>query len=269
MKTQKLILQASLATLMALFGQACAKKSDPAPVIAVPAPVTGVGVDTSTNVGPFQSSTGASVQFTPDNISVLNEYVALHPVNNPQNMALNVDLHDVGGGRYGGVIQISYYDNGQWNTGRFETGTGTLTSPPEGSNLKFPSDYVGTNYAEFNKWFIYNGKKVFHGFFQDSYGAIVLVIDNALDLGDGGGITEVSGSVYFKNFTTGYAQQGSVPWQGQVPCWFISYPGSPYNCQTFLGGNGLVQTTSALYPGNGYKRLGTFSSLNKVRAFNE
>jgi len=118
--------------------------------------------------------------------------------------------------------------------------------------------------SEFNQWFTYNGSSAFHGFFQDGYGAIVVVVDGQTDLGDGSGSTTLSGSVYYKNFTLAPAPQ--FLGNAGENCWFLLSP-SPYECGTFKNSDGKVVTTSALYPTDGYTRLGTFSGLVKGKAF--
>ena len=106
--------------------------------------------------------------------------------------------------------------------------------------------------AEYNRWFTLNGKYYFSAYFQDAYGAVVLVFDNYVNLGDAQGSGVVSGSVYYKNFAQSYVQQS--PYR---KCWYI-YSG-PYNCRA-----NAVMDKSAIYPGDGFKKLGTFSGLSKA-----
>src|SRR5690606_19019016 len=126
-----------------------------------------------------------------------NDYVAIRPLNNPLDLRISVKMEHAGNSRYGGMMMISYYDNGQYNTGHFYVGTGTT---PNSSSL--PSHLRNKAYSEYNRWFSWNGKQVFHAFFQDSYGAIMLIIDDTLNLGDGFGTQEVSGEIWYKNFNT-------------------------------------------------------------------
>jgi len=209
-----------------------------------------------------ESQPGNSLTFTPDSLTVFNEYVATHPLNNPTDFRVSFEFTDSGNGRWGGNVALTYRDNGQVFKGSF------TTSNPNGNThnrVSFRNWYTGLPNAEFNQWFNFNGKRVFHGFFQDAYGAIVVVIDGGIDLGDAQGLTNLSGSIWFKNFRLAPAPQ-YLGGNGEK-CWFL-LPPSPYECGTFRDGSGRVNTTSALYPGDGYKRLGTFSGLQFERAFN-
>lgn len=253
MKTQILKLSLVLMTVASLLSIGCAKKKDdPAPeqpvVTAPPAPNDSRGV---TNGYSYQS--GATASFVPDSLAMMTAYVGTHPLNQPSQFLLNVNLTDVGEGKFGGVVQISYFDNGSYYNGYFETGSGTV-------QVSYKNRDAGKPNAEFNQWFAYQGKNVFHGFFQDKYGAIMLVVDDSLGLGDGGLPEEVNGSIWFKNFALTYAQQSLEK------CWFIRI--GPYDCRTFLDSNDNIATTSALYPSNGYQKLGKFTGLNVKKAFN-
>ena len=246
MKTSAVIFQLVVLGSAMIFGVGCAKKSDGGTSATTPTyttttiPAAGLGTKT--------------VTWQPVSIAELNNYVMLHPVNAPYNYRLTVDLHDVGGGRYAGSIRVGYYDNGQYYEADMESGTGY-------NQVSYHNLDVGKSDAEFNQWFMWNGKKSFHGFFQDQYGAMMLVIDGGIDLGDGGGLTQVNGSIWYKNFAVSYATQSPEK------CWFIRI--GPYDCRTFVGPNDVINTTSALYPGDGYVKLGTFTGLDKPTAFNE
>jgi hypothetical protein len=265
MRTRTYLTNLALLALISVVGVGCAKNGgsgfaltptgNGGSVLPVTPPPTGTTTNTGTNQ--FNGQPGAAVAFKADSFAILNTYVGSHPLNNPQNLAMNVDLRDIGGGRFAGTIQIGYSDNGTWYNGYFETGSGT-------NQVSYQNIDTGKSVAEFNKWFTFEGKTVFHGFLQDRYGAVMLVIDRSLNLGDGGPSAYVGGSVYFKNFAPTYATQSSEK------CWFIRV--GPFDCRTFVIGDwtsGVIQTESALYPGNGYQRLGTFDGLDKARAFNQ
>lgn len=264
MKTQVWTTQLILTLAMLSLGIGCAKKES----IAVPSSDTSVGVTSGTttdttsssvNVGPLAGASGASAWFSYDSFAAFNEYVASNPINNPTNLAVNVNMVNIGSGRYTGTLKIAYMDNGQWRTGTFDTGSGT-------NQVSYHNIDTGKSVGEFNQWFTSGGKKIFHAFFQDQWGSVILVIDNGIDLGDGGGLTQVSGSVWFKNFPLATATQSSEK------CWFIRV--GPYDCRTWVvgdwSGDSVIDTTSAIYPNqNGYKKLGSFTGLNKPQAFNE
>lgn len=203
-------------------------------------------VDPSTGQPVVDNSTNI-VAFNPVSLTEFNNYVAVRPLNAPHNFKLEVNLDEVENGRFAGALKLSYTDSGYTYTGVFEAGSG--------KNVKLPGlDHNNVLEAEYNRWFKLNGKTVFSGVFQDSLGALVIVIDNNLDLGDGQGSTTVSGSIYYKNFPQSYAAQS--PYR---KCWFLT---GLYSCRA-----GAVVNKNALYPADGFIKLGTFSGLNKAMAF--
>jgi hypothetical protein len=264
MKSQKVLVIAVLGAFMAV---GCSKKSSSSnsdttvAVVPPPTTVTPVPIPTGTSGSPTPIG-GNTVAFQPVSQMMMEAYTGAgpnqHPLNNPSNYRLTVALHNVGEYHYAGEIRISYTDNGQTYTGIF--------TAPDGKNEAFPSNGynrdVGLYKAQYNYWFNYQNQTVFSGFFQDPYGAIVLVLDNSNNLGDGQGATTISGSVWFRNFATTYAQQSDLR-----NCWFI-YMG-PYDCR-----NDIVATKSGLYPASqsntdttNYRLLGTFSGLSIKDAF--
>lgn len=261
MKKQIPIVLASTMLLVSLFGVGCAKKSDNPPPPASVESTPPNPNDNSRGAAPGMNyQSGTTVDFVPDSMQILTAYVGSHPLNQPTRFKLNVNLSDVGGGKFAGVIQVSYFDNNSYYNGYFDAGSGTV-------QVSYRNKDTGKPTAEFNQWFVDTGtgKKVFHGFFQDNIGAVMLVIDDSLGLGDGGLPVEVSGSIWFKNFGPTYASQSSEK------CWFIRT--GPFDCRTFLNGSSDskdsdVITSSALYPGDGYRKLGKFTGLNVKEAFN-
>ncbi len=199
-------------------------------------------LDPATNVW----TTGGSAPFKPVDNTTFNKWVGGYPVD-PQNAMINVNLKKAANNvTYYGDVKIRYTDNGT-------TYESTLTS---GSTI-----YDGKDFSMYNYWFDQQGKKVFSGFFDDKVGAIVLVVDQYLDLGDGGGASEIGGEVWFKNFGASWAsydQGGS--WSIVLPCWFRTI--GPYDCRS-----SSVMTKSSLYPTDGYEKLGDFSNMNKLKAF--
>ena len=192
---------------------------------------------------------GSTVQFYIANFNDFNSYVATRPLNNPTDVKITVQLQHVGDLRYGGRVAISYTDNNIRYQGWLESGVGLNST----YNINSRDD--GKYEAQFNYWFPNQGKTVFSGFFQDTIGAVVLVIDNVQNQGDGQGGGLVSGSLWYKNFAQVLAPQGPMR-----KCWFISL--GPYDCRS-----GTVISKSGLYPSDGYKLLGTFSGLNMQQAF--
>jgi hypothetical protein len=224
--------------------------------------------------------------------TALSSYAATHPINNPKNANISVRLFkagDVAGnGGYAGVVQFAYEDNGQYYVGRFTTND---SYNPTGSTANAGTRYTNWHHAAYNKWFNYGGKRLFHGFFEDEYGAIMLIVEDNLDQGDGAGSSQVTGSIWFKNYYNSPYPRYQT--KDVLPCWFIT--AGPYDCRTFLvktaatGKDGDVQTTSALLPtqslyapgadthpyhqgadagpARGWKKIGSFSGLDAAKAF--
>ncbi len=263
-RVQSFGLAALSLSVMLSFG--CAKKQTnvESPAATTPTTDTTSTTDTPTSAsdpgGSRDSSAGATftsgdtVTFTPVSQDEVQSYVGrLHPLNAPKDYKINVDLKDIGNGRFAGVIQFAYTDNGQYYIGKFNSGTGT-------NQVSYKNRTTGLSEAEYNQWFSWQSKDAFHGFFQDKYGAVIFVIDNVLGSGDGSSGNILAGSLWYRNFPILRAAQSSEK------CWFlVDYA---YECRTFLVDD-VIQTTSALYPSNGYKKLGTFTGLNRSKAFNQ
>lgn len=213
---------------------------------SVPAPPTtgtgGPGTGSGTNKG-------YEADFTPVSFEEFNNYVGpAHPLNNPSNFKLSVQVSNVGNNRYGGKVNISYTDAGQFWPGEFVAGTGL------NPNIKNLNDN-GLYEAEYNYWYVTGGKTVFSGFFQDKMGSIIVVIDNAVNVGDAQGSSYATGTVYYKNFPAGYAP----PQFQNRKCWFLT---GYYTCRD----ESIINKTS-LVPASGYRKLGTFSGLVISEAF--
>lgn len=181
----------------------------------------------------------------------LGEMFFNYTVNNPVNVRVGIAVSPEESG-YGGDVWIRFEDGGQTRYAQFKT---------------IHPYYSSTSDSSKNVWFPLNGLTVFHGFFQDAYGAIVVVIDSAVDLGDGKPPESVGGSIWFQNFGSTPMVQGP----GKM-CWEISI--GPYDCRTFMDG-GDVHTTQALYPDTHgqnrppYKKLGDFSGMVRSAAFSD
>ncbi len=259
MKATKLL---TIALVLSVISAGCSKSNStnsqlvngtgsgilPAPVIVDPnAPVT--GADT------FYG--GSTVPFTPVSMQTMNKYVATHPLNNPTNFRISVNLASVGSGRYGGTISISYLDNGIQYNGEFKSGLGrNQTMKGMYDNNKLESEY--------NYWFNFENKLIFTGFFEDQYGAITIALEPMTSTPSGGNDAEpvltgpYKGTIYFKNFAVTGA--GHSPYRA---CWF-TYIG-PYDCRS-----NVIQTKCGVNPGAaaGYEILGTFNNININQAFN-
>ncbi|MBV2169515.1 MAG: hypothetical protein KUL82_12490, partial [Bdellovibrio sp.] len=190
-----------LLAAFSLVGVGCAKNTElqansTTTVVSGGIPGSPDGTSTSSST----STSSKTATFVPVSISEFNSYVAMHPLNNPSDFKITVDLQSAGNGRYAGSVKLSYVDTGYQYEGKFEAGSGT-------NQDIYKLKDAGLMEAEFNRWFIINNQYYFTAFFQDAYGAIVLVIDNYVNQGDAQGTGYVSGSVYYKNFAQSYAQQ--------------------------------------------------------------
>lgn len=209
----------------------------------------GGGTTTTTTTTLPDFTSGATAAFVVDGGSLaaqnqLFSQYTMRASNNPQNMQINVNLSKTyGGNGYGGSISLRYQDNGITYQGTFSASQVTPDS------------------TKYNIWFNYGGKTVFHGFFEDNFGAVIIVFDGVYNLGDGSPAFNTSGgSLYFKNFGQTYAPHPPSH------CWLVST--GPYDCRAWKWGDG-VATTYAIYPESYYyTRLGTFQNMNLYQAFN-
>lgn len=206
---------------------------------------------TGTGTNPNQTgySSGSTVSFNANLSSLRKMFYQSNPPS-PTNIRINVDFT-----RKSESVIVSFVDRGYIR----EAALG-VTHP-----------YSGTTNEQYNGWYNIGGKSVWKGFFQDQYGAIVVVLeDSGLTQGDGQPSTMLKGSVFFQNFYESPYQAG---YQGPLKmCWEISR--GPYDCRTFLVGD-TVNMLKSLYPASndygtnrtfGYEKLGDFDGLNRTAA---
>lgn len=193
--------------------------------------------------------------------STLGLFFRNPPVNSVKDPYITASLTKEANGSYSGSISIGYTDS----SGTREAVLST-NHPWNGS----VSD------SSPNVWFAWQGKQVFHGFFQDRYGAIVFVVDKQDDngFGDGSSSKTISGEIWFQNFDDSSPYINPVQGPNKM-CWQISL--GPYDCRTFISGDG-VDTYQSLYPNNysddkptpvAYRKLGRFTGLDRKTAFGE
>lgn len=178
--------------------------------------------------------------------------------NSPTNIQVNIDMT-----RTLDAVIVSYVDNGRV----VEAGLGT----------RFPNGSRENN--QYNGWVTEGSSRVFKGFFQDKYGAVVVVIDKVLNAGDGSAAPFVGGSIWFQNFGDNPAYdsacQSGDPRYGtcfarQLMCWEIT--AGPYDCRSFLVGSSVVMNSSATPNNRGptrtksYQKLGDFTGLSRTAA---
>lgn len=263
MKTQFVEKNKSLVVLsgvlLSLIFSSCAKdsSSDASSTTATAANTT---TATSPSVPGSSSSSGATVSLSVGITALRGMFppTSKYPnaVSNPQNIQMNISTANSGSG-YAGTVVVSFIDNGNG---------GALRS----ANLSTNHPYYGTtSNASYNNWVTVGTQTVWHGFFQDAFGAVIVVIDNAIGLGDGSSST-VSGSVWFQNFG-GTGIQGT-----QKMCWQITI--GPFDCRSFLTAidyDSLPVSSSSVYPQNAgpdrpaYTKLGSFYGMNRSQALGE
>lgn len=220
------------------------------PVPGSPCPV-GQSLNTSNQCVNNAQVGGSGVPLNIVSTAELDRMFFMSNPQNPQNVQIQINT-----GSAAGAVVISYVDG----TGMHQASFGTV------------HPYSGVSDSSYNMW--YNdqqtGKQVWKGFFQDAYGAVILVIDQTTALGDGTPGDIVGGSVWFQNF----GQTGAVQGPDKM-CWQITM--GPFDCRSWLFGydsnNMVVMPAMALYPNNkgpdqpmSYEKLGTFSGLHRAAA---
>lgn len=206
-------------------------------------------------------SNGSTSTFKPVSLTMMNEYVYTRPLNNPTNYKININLATPGAGIYGGEVSISYVDNGITYNGIFKSGLG--------KNASYTGMYDNGKWeSEYNFWFRFNNKTNFSGYFEDEFGAIVIVLEPQLATGGGNDAEPVltskyKGKVYFKNFLDKEGKPVFGPHSPYRACWF-TYQG-PYDCRS-----NIVSTKCGLNPGGeaGYRLLGSFEDVDVKTGFN-
>ncbi|MBX2986858.1 MAG: hypothetical protein KF802_03085 [Bdellovibrionaceae bacterium] len=188
------------------------------------------------------------VTFVPVSFEEMNSYVAIRPLNYPTDYTVQVDLQNDGTNLFSGSVRIGYTDNNMRYEGVFLSGTG-VNNKIEYNNYNYLKEY------QHNFWFQNSSK--FTGYFQDSYGAIVLVIDSVSSQGNGDGLntTVLGGSIWYRNFPASQAPQS--PYR---KCWHVE--GGPFDCRSWA-----VSTKAGVEPTDTYRKLGTFSGLSLPQAF--
>lgn len=215
-------------------------------VDAIPGAPTGTGTNPA-QTG-YDSGSTATLNVSGGTSTLAKMFYNSVP-NSPSNIRINIDVN-----RAGEEVIISYIDNGKVVEAAF------------GSRHPYNGNVSSTRY---NGWTTNGATPVWKAIYQDSYGAVVLIIDRYLGLGDGNAQL-LGGSIYFQNFPqVRYPYSPYAPYQGsEKMCWDITL--GPYDCRTFLVGSDVVMSSS-LYPNNkgpnalqNYQKLGDFDGI--VRA---
>lgn len=108
------------------------------------------------------------------------------PLNWTQNIRLYVHLIESEPNCWDGWVMIGYQEGSQTRWAYF---TSKHPLGYERVRVSYKNWYKNLRTCAFNQFFDYQGKRVFHGFFQDAYGAVVIVFDDILDTNDGYGAT--------------------------------------------------------------------------------
>ena len=193
-----------------------------------------------------------------------------------EDLRVYVDLRkDSGGKYYSGDIRIAYWEHdtqgATFRETRYRSG--------RGSNAKY------------NVWFRKSGRDYFHGFYQETHGSLVFVIDDVTQATRNPDApqqnTLYSGSLWVKQFRTTWNRRNSCnnhdnryifennldPTKTFIPplaerdrnCWFIT--SGPFDCRTWRSGKG-VDTFKAVNPDSCYSKMGRFNGLDLLKAFN-
>lgn len=211
---------------------------------------------------------GATADLVNVDREALNQMFFLSRPNNPTNIKINLNVD-----RKRESVMISYMDGGK----EVRAALG-VTFPGAG----------GTRVNErYNGWVNQGGTSVYKGFFQDMWGAVIVVIDRSISLGDGAPAAFLGGSVFMQNFGDNpgydsYCQSGSFSsdcYRSQLMCWEITY--GPYDCRSWVkptsNWSNAVDMVLSLWPtaplGQPYQsrqkpyvKLGDFSGMSRAAA---
>ena len=249
-----------LALVLSLTGVVgCAKEKSGDSPLVLPEPPRGgdggaPGAPGGTGNGSQSSYSGSTADLVVDMSALKSMFFNSNP-QNPTNIKINFNVGrtyiNEFGQEKGEDVIISFYDQGVLR----EAAMGTI----------HPDRDISHRNNMYNGWYEQDGKQVYKAFFQDYWGAIVVILDGGASQGDGQAPQFLSGAVYFQNFDRSYPN-----FQKQGPlkmCWEIEI--GPYDCRTFLVGD-HVMMTSTYYPASGnrgpdrqygYRKLGTFSGI--------
>lgn len=264
-KMHSMIKFIALTTLTVALATGCSKSTSNKDAAASPQSTIPIIVDPNFPVGGDGTgvtySNGSTSTFKPVSLAMMNEYVYTRPLNNPTNYKININLTTPGAGIYGGEVSISYVDNGITYNGIFKSGLG--------KNASYTGMYDNGKWeSEYNFWFRFNNTTNFSGYFEDEFGAIVIVLEPQSPTGGGNDAepvttTKYKGKVYFKNFLDKDGKPVFGPHSPYRACWF-TYQG-PYDCRS-----NIVSTKCGLNPGGeaGYRLLGSFEDVDVKTGFN-
>lgn len=245
-------LQLTLIMMAISVGVGCAKESSPTQA-ATPTPTPACSRDCDDVPDAPDSSgssgSGATADLDYDYGALTRMFYQSNP-NSPTNVKINIDLS-----RKKDSVIISYLDNGK------------LVQAKLGVQHPYNTNVSNSKY---NGWVSHSGQPVWKGFFQDNWGAIVIVLDEQFGgQGDGQPGEILSGSVWFQNFNLDWPNN---PTQGsEAMCWDITT--GNHDCRSFLVSN-KVDMDSTLHPTTKgkdievfYEKLGDFAIEAEAAGF--
>lgn len=270
MKTKRLMTLIAIAAV-AILGTACSKKSGNSNV-----GYTGYGTNTGTYIPPANGTTTIpgtnqlGIDWTVGGTGTISgltynsfyDYLGYQPglIGNgtslPTDMRINLNLRPYHSNSkykgYGGVVTIGFTDgNGAVHEDRF-------------SSLVNPIGVIHTN-EENNKYNAFNASNTqWQGFFQDPFGAVIIIIDQVIDQGDGAGGL-YSGEIWVKNMPgaiSAYSPTGTYP-LAPTSCWFISL--GPGDCRSWKTKTGIdIGRAQNEDPTDNYRKVARFSGLSSA-----
>lgn len=211
---------------------------------------------------PVESTRGVPFEFI--NRSALQTYTGSQTIELDQieYSRIEISLKKFGSGNYGGEVSVIYYHEDR--EGR-EKESEFSSYHPKHQDLSEPSRLFN---VELNKWQRFGQEdesyKAWKGFFQDSKGALVLLLKESFgeDFGDGISSYSYFGTFWVKNFPTKAKVPGTLisapvnPHQGPDKlCWEIT--AGPYKCRA-----SVHEENGQLYVGSDYTKIGRFKINN-------
>ncbi len=231
----------------------------------------------SSSVLDYERKFGTSAPITITNNDAFEDFRLGEPVNSMDDireLRVYVKLNKTNNNRYAGNVTIAYDD----------------LERDSFREVKFKSGKDDN--ARYNVWFKKSGTDYFHGFFQEKYGALILIVDSVTPTVESRDTSTQStlynGSIWVMQFRTTFKGKNScnnhdqkyvfqynkelqvgqerlpMPSELKYRCWFMT--NGPYDCRTWRSGQG-VDTFKDIYPDSCYEKMGTFIGLDILKAF--
>ena len=163
----------------------------------------------------------------------------VHEISRVSNAQTLLDLRPMNGS-FGGDVYIRYTHNNVPHIGMFDSYSDRDTSQ---------NSWIDIDPSSREDW-------RWKGFFQDTGGAIVVVIDALISENGDGASPTAFGTIWFKNFDRRVGQNEQSP----SACWKIRT--GPYECRASMRTRTVESDSQSYiewYPDSGYQKLGEFS----------